>query len=261
MASYFCAPDGTVVHAVAGPVTGSTFLREARWAVEVYNLAAADGQADGVSLRAAVRKAHLARLKELRLPPPDVLPPLLSPDGPTAAALPGHGRGGNAGKVHTLLAAHPLPRLDEVYPIVWERVLNEQRSTAPARRHHAICKVPRVTPSWFSAFTCRHVCRPSSAPRATAAYRSSSGPTSAGDSRSRSTRNHRTPRPRIRPTYSAADCGTLLNTVFRQPVSGSTGNAAPTRSFRSTLCASHGRPQSRWSLPALRNAANTQCSM
>ena len=50
---------------------------------------------------------------------------------------------------------------------------------------------------------------------------------------------------RIRPMYSAPLCATELNTVFRQPVSGSTGKFAPTRSRSSTLCRSHGRPQSR----------------
>ncbi len=48
--------------------------------------------------------------------------------------------------------------------------------------------MPRVTPSWFSARNCRHAPRPSSFPADTAAYRPSSGPTSAADSRSSSTR-------------------------------------------------------------------------
>ena len=34
VASYFCAPDGRVLHVVAGPVDAGTLLREAKWVVE-----------------------------------------------------------------------------------------------------------------------------------------------------------------------------------------------------------------------------------
>src|SRR5207253_3715095 len=34
VASYFCAPDGRVLHVVAGPVDAATLLREAKWVVE-----------------------------------------------------------------------------------------------------------------------------------------------------------------------------------------------------------------------------------
>ena len=34
VATYFCAPDGRVLHCVAGPVDAATFLREAKWVVE-----------------------------------------------------------------------------------------------------------------------------------------------------------------------------------------------------------------------------------
>ena len=34
VASYFCAPDGRVLHAIAGPVDAATLLREAQWVVE-----------------------------------------------------------------------------------------------------------------------------------------------------------------------------------------------------------------------------------
>ena len=39
VACYFCTPDGRVLHAVAGPTSADTFLREARWANETYQLA------------------------------------------------------------------------------------------------------------------------------------------------------------------------------------------------------------------------------
>jgi hypothetical protein len=33
VASYFCAPDGRVLHVIAGPVDAATMLREAKWVV------------------------------------------------------------------------------------------------------------------------------------------------------------------------------------------------------------------------------------
>jgi hypothetical protein len=33
VASYFCTPDGRVLHLIAGPVDGDTLIREARWVV------------------------------------------------------------------------------------------------------------------------------------------------------------------------------------------------------------------------------------
>ena len=39
VASYFCAPDGRVLHVIAGPVDAATFLREAKWVVETTKLA------------------------------------------------------------------------------------------------------------------------------------------------------------------------------------------------------------------------------
>ena len=34
VAAYFCAPDGRVLHIVAGPVDAATMLNEAKWVVE-----------------------------------------------------------------------------------------------------------------------------------------------------------------------------------------------------------------------------------
>ncbi|MCX7666939.1 MAG: hypothetical protein N2112_15505, partial [Gemmataceae bacterium] len=34
VAAYFCAPDGRVLHVVAGPVNANQFLHEAKWVVE-----------------------------------------------------------------------------------------------------------------------------------------------------------------------------------------------------------------------------------
>ena len=35
VATYFCAPDGRVLHIVAGPVNAATLLKESKWVVEL----------------------------------------------------------------------------------------------------------------------------------------------------------------------------------------------------------------------------------
>ena len=63
VAAYFCAPDGRVLHVVAGPVNGPTLLREARWVVETTKKAMAECHDDGAKFKAYFRKAHAERLR------------------------------------------------------------------------------------------------------------------------------------------------------------------------------------------------------
>lgn len=137
VASYFCLSDGTVVHAVAGPLGAGDFLREARWAVDLRKLAASEAGGDPVKYRAALRKGHLERLaSESRLNlPPRTLPALAN--GPPPVPTTGQfrtqtGRAlGNQGQVHALLAYYPLPKLSQLYTIVFEDILKEKVSTLP----------------------------------------------------------------------------------------------------------------------------------
>jgi hypothetical protein len=135
VAGYFCTPEGRVLHALAGPVDAETFLREARWANETFQLAQLD-EPTAAQLQAIFRKAHLDRLRreqnaqvpENRLPRPDGVTPqwldqLLAHNAHLAL--------NDQGKVHLLLAAAPLPRLSQVYRVVFERILNERISTNP----------------------------------------------------------------------------------------------------------------------------------
>lgn len=64
VASYFCAPDGRVLHAVAGPVNAETLLREAKWVVENVKRAMEESKGDGGKFKAIFRKAHAAKLRE-----------------------------------------------------------------------------------------------------------------------------------------------------------------------------------------------------
>jgi len=64
VATYFCAPDGRVLHAVAGPVDSATFLREAKWVVETTRKAMKDADGDGGKFKAYFRKAHAQKLRD-----------------------------------------------------------------------------------------------------------------------------------------------------------------------------------------------------
>jgi hypothetical protein len=64
VASYFCAPDGRVLHVVAGPVDAQTMLREAKWVVETTRKAMEESKGDGAAFKAYFRKAHADRLRQ-----------------------------------------------------------------------------------------------------------------------------------------------------------------------------------------------------
>lgn len=137
VASYFCTPDGTVLHAVPGPVTAAEFLREARWAVEVHNLAATQSRGDPLAYRLAIRKAHLDRLGEEfnAALPPAALPRITVPVPPDewVLHLPAAANLGTQAKASVLLAAYPVAKIEDLYPVVWRHVLGERVSNAPVQ--------------------------------------------------------------------------------------------------------------------------------
>jgi len=63
VASYFCAPDGRVLHVIAGPVDGPTMLREAQWVVETTKKSLETAKNDGGRFKAELRKAHAEKLR------------------------------------------------------------------------------------------------------------------------------------------------------------------------------------------------------
>lgn len=63
VAAYFCAPDGRVLHVVAGPVNAATMLKESKWVVETAKSAIKDAGKDGGKFKEIFRKAHAAKLK------------------------------------------------------------------------------------------------------------------------------------------------------------------------------------------------------
>lgn len=64
VAAYFCAPDGRVLHCVAGPVDANTFLHEAKWIVDTVKKVSADTKSDPAKFKAAFRKAHADKLRD-----------------------------------------------------------------------------------------------------------------------------------------------------------------------------------------------------
>jgi len=119
VASYFCTPEGRVLHAVAGPVDARVLLREARWAADLAKLALLENLKDDIQLRAFFWNAHAERLQQ------EHGLDLTKAHGPSRRNLDTQGR------VHLILAAAPLARIDQVYKLVFEKVLGEKVSTAP----------------------------------------------------------------------------------------------------------------------------------
>jgi hypothetical protein len=182
VAAYFCAPDGRVLHCVAGPVDAATFLREAKWVVENAKKAIDEAKGDGAKFKVIMRQAHAQKLKDdtglnveaVMFDPPEAqndkdaltyrdpsgrsLAPKLPPppiDGPdvrldkvefarrqtaeakNAGASPirdNRGRRfvlGNEGRVHQIMAAHAMIKIELVYGTVFENILGEKISTKP----------------------------------------------------------------------------------------------------------------------------------
>ena len=119
VAGYFCTPDGRVLHAIAGPVAARQLLREARWVVDTHKLFQQEHpEASTAQLRTFFFKAHADRLREqygLDLDSDDSRGRRLD----------------RQGRVHLLLSAAPLPRIKQVYKLVFEKILNEKISTSP----------------------------------------------------------------------------------------------------------------------------------
>ncbi len=142
VASYFCTPDGRVLHAIAGPVDAKTMLKEARWVVETWKLADLKGVRDNpLGFKNLWSQAHLDRLRqEYKLDPGKMnnLPFPVNPAVLTSLGKTGGGRNKNQGKqldkqgkVHVLLASNAVPKIEQVYNVVFEKILNQKINSIP----------------------------------------------------------------------------------------------------------------------------------
>src|SRR5262249_35228598 len=125
VASYFCLPDGGVVHAVPGKVNADTLLSEARWAYEAHKYARmratllTTGETDPFRFRGMMSQAHAERYLAEKNPGlanrhkngyAVRLPEQLPRDTSTQ------------GQAHWYLAKNPLQKIDMVFPFVWEKI-------------------------------------------------------------------------------------------------------------------------------------------
>jgi hypothetical protein len=151
--TYFCAPDGRVLHAIAGPVDAGTFLEEAKWVIEKTKDAMTQSKGDAAKFKGLMRKYHAERLEERYgvrvtplltdqvlqdlatatayrdpkgrpLAPVLPLPPIENPKGPNSQLA-------NPAKVHRLLAAHALTKIENLYGAIFQGILGETVTTKP----------------------------------------------------------------------------------------------------------------------------------
>ena len=105
-------PRGVVIHAVAGPVSASELLTEANWAVQLY--------------------------EELNSKPPQQRAIYSSSQHYAASMV---SISNKDRRIHELLSKQPLPRLGQVYPTVFSKILNEKISTAKPRLAQAAARL------------------------------------------------------------------------------------------------------------------------
>jgi hypothetical protein len=136
VATYFCLSDGTVLHVIPGRVDAVVFLREARWAVDVYESAKLEHRDDRDGQKEYLKLAHGIRYltERGRGPIPgaakgvsqakrvDASMPKLLPRGIDTLT-----------QAHWLLWLNPMPQLSAVYRTVWTDILNEQVTDAPVQ--------------------------------------------------------------------------------------------------------------------------------
>jgi hypothetical protein len=137
VAGYFCTPNGNVLSAIAGPVDAATLLREANWVVETRKMALLESHGGANRFRQVFRQGHAERLPQqaattmmqwsrqsMVAPSPMALTALLDSNTATWGL-------DQQGQIHLLLARYPLIPLDQIYKVVFERILGEKVSTRP----------------------------------------------------------------------------------------------------------------------------------
>jgi hypothetical protein len=134
VASYFCLPDGQVLHVIAGPVNAATMLREARWVVETWKLALLEKQEEPAQLSAFFAKAHADRLRqEHGLTASQCCQLSNAPSSNLTAFLneSANRKLNRQEQIHLLLATRFPLKIENIYQLVFEKILGETVSTSP----------------------------------------------------------------------------------------------------------------------------------
>jgi hypothetical protein len=148
VASYFCTPDGKVIHVTAKPINADQLLKQATWAVEAYEDVAYSAPGNLRAQRTLMERAHIGKLQgnisafesqvQAEIPraqkdyynkvkaqyahagrkrPP--VPALIIARRRAAQRL-----GGD--RAHQIMVAQPLAPFREVYKEVFEKLTNER---------------------------------------------------------------------------------------------------------------------------------------
>ena len=154
VATYFCAPDGRVLNAIAGPVDAKTMLEEAEWTILKTREAIKESKGSADRFKTLLRRYHAERLQEkygARVTPIlkdqamqtlDTALAYRDADGrklaPILSLPPIENEGEvrqlpNGGKVHRLLAAHAGAKIEHLYGAVFQGILNEKVTTKPVQ--------------------------------------------------------------------------------------------------------------------------------
>jgi hypothetical protein len=154
VATYFTAPDGRVLNAIAGPVDAKTMLDETEWTVLKTREAIKESKGSANMFKSLLRKYHAERLWEkdgVRVTPIMKDQDIQSLDSALAyrdadgrklapvLSLPplenkGEGRQlSNLAKTHLLLAAHAGAKIETLYGAVFQGILNERVTTKPVQ--------------------------------------------------------------------------------------------------------------------------------
>jgi hypothetical protein len=138
VASYFCQPDGTVIHAVPGKVNADTLLTEARWAFEIHRYALTRSTELGNGTIDIYRFFHIIRLAHEERYALEINPNLNVNrlKGGQYPRLPdNHPKNvSNQAQAHWFLAMNPTANINRVFPFVWEQILNEKLSGLPVAK-------------------------------------------------------------------------------------------------------------------------------
>jgi hypothetical protein len=154
VATYFCAPDGRILNAIAGPVDAKTMLEETQWTIRKTRDAIKESKGNADKFKGLLRKYHAEWLQDKygarvtpilrdqtmqdlktalayrdkdgrKLAPVLPLPPIENKEEVKPLS--------NLGKTHQLLAAHAGAKIEQIYGAVFQGILNEKVTTKPVQ--------------------------------------------------------------------------------------------------------------------------------
>ncbi len=154
VATYFCAPDGRVLNAIAGPVDAQTMRDEVEWTIQKTREAIKASKGNADKFKALLRTYNAERLQEkygARVTPIlkdgarqnlETALAYRDKDGrklaPVLPLPPIENKGevrqlSNLAKSHQLLAAHAGAKIESLYGAVFQGILNEKVTTKPVQ--------------------------------------------------------------------------------------------------------------------------------